>query len=128
MYTLFLNDSPVINVQGRKHQYNFATDGSLPNPLDMAYATLAGCAGVYAKKACKKLEKSAEGIQILGKIVAKPENPSQVQKWVATVQFPSGWQEQEKQMVLDEIQHCAVKELIKNGQDIVFLTEEGLLS
>jgi len=124
MFSVQVTDQADIVVQGRKHQFFYASDGSKPNPLEAAYATLVGCAAVYTKKACKKLNKSAEGIKISGRVVAKPEQPSKVQKWMTDVLFPSGWNPDEKALVLEEIQHCAVKELLRQGHEISFVVTE----
>jgi hypothetical protein len=42
------------------------------------------------------------------------------------VQFPDGWEAQDKETVLAEIQKCAVKELIHHGPDIEFITQEDV--
>lgn len=123
MYTTTLNDTSFIDVKSRKHSFHYATDHSLANPLEAAYASLVGCAGVYTLKAAKKLAKSVEGIKIEGKLILKPENPSVPQKWITTVQFPEDWTVEEKIMILNEIKKCAVKELIQKGSQIEFLEE-----
>ena len=51
MYSLTLDASPRIPVQGGKHSVAYATDGSLMNPLEAFYAALAGCAGP-TKRSC----------------------------------------------------------------------------
>ena len=55
MYSTTVDSSPLIKVSTHKHEVSFALNGSLMNPLEGFYATLAGCAAVYAKKACKEL-------------------------------------------------------------------------
>lgn len=124
MFNLTLTDSPILEVRGRKHNFEYAIDGSKPNPLESTYAALAGCAGVYTLKACKKLGKSAEGIQISARVVVKPENPTIAQKWMTTVSFTSDWKLEDKQLVIEEMHKCAVKELLMQGSDIEFITEE----
>ncbi len=123
MYKTTLNNSSQIDVQSRKHTYGFSIDQSRPNPLEATYAALVGCAGVYALKAAKKINKSAEGLQIEGKLVVKPENPIIPQKWITTVQFPENWNNEEKSVVMKEIKNCAVKDLILHGADIEFIEE-----
>lgn len=122
MYTVEIN-SPQISVHTKSHSYLYAVDGSLPNPLEATYAALAGCAGVYTLKACKKLGKPTEGIKISGRPTSRIDNPLSISKWTTLVEFPEGWSIEDKNYVIDAIQKCAVKELITSGQNIQFSTE-----
>lgn len=124
MYNLEMTDLHKIEVKTRKYTFNYATDGSKENPLEATYAALAGCAGVYTLKACKKLNVSPMGIKISGKPFLDKTNPSMLSKWITVVSFPEGWNDENKQVVLAEIQKCAVKELITHGPQVEFLTEE----
>lgn len=123
MFKTTVSDGAAITVQSRKHTYNYAIDNSLPNPLEATYAALVGCAGVYALKASKKINKSINGVEIEGKLVVKPDNPAMPQKWITTVHFPDGWSTEEKSYIMKEIKNCAVKELILNGANIEFIDE-----
>lgn len=122
MYEVTIS-SPQVFVQSRKHKYAFAIDGSLPNPLEATYAALAGCAGVYTIKACKSLGKSYEGIKISGVPFNLKENPLLISKWVTKITFPESWTESEKAVLIDDVQKCAVKELLIYGHEIEFITE-----
>lgn len=122
MYNLEINDLAKLEVKSRKYTFNYAIDGSKENPLDATYAALAGCAGVYTLKACKKMNLSPFGIKISGKPFMDKTNPSMITKWVTDIQFPEGWNEENKAQVIKEIQHCAVKEMITHGSTIEFLT------
>ncbi|GIL21262.1 MAG: hypothetical protein BroJett041_23760 [Candidatus Jettenia caeni] len=124
MFSLTLTDTQKIDVQSRKHTYNYAMDGSLPNPLEATYAALAACAGVYTHKAAKKLNKSVAGIQIECKSVVSSANPLIPAKWVTEITFTAEWNQEEKQAVIDSVAMCAVKELIAHGQSIEFVTVE----
>ncbi|WP_415062601.1 OsmC family protein [Bdellovibrio sp.] len=117
--------SPNIFVKSKNHSYTYAVDGSLPNPLEATYAALAGCAGVYALKVCKKLAKSPEGIKITCRPVNRADNPLTLSKWTTVIEFPEGWSEEEQNLVLAEVQKCAVKELISTGSQIQFVTEKA---
>ena len=55
MYQLSLDNSNQLNVRYKGHTITYGLDGSQPNPLEATYAAIAGCAGVYARKACKAL-------------------------------------------------------------------------
>lgn len=124
MYNLEISDLHKLEVKTRKYSFHYATDGSKENPLEATYAALSGCAGVYALKACKKLDISPLGIKISGRPFMDKTNPSMITKWVTNIQFPEGWQEEHKQLVIQSIQQCAVKELIAHGPQIDFVTEE----
>ncbi len=124
MFNLEIKDPNKIEVSSRKYTFTYATDGSKENPLEATYAALAGCAGVYALKACKKRELNPLGIKISGKPFVDRANPNMMSKWVTTISFPQDWPDADKKFVKEEIQACAVKELISHGQQIEFLTEE----
>lgn len=124
MYQLNLNDSSRIDVNYKSHTLSYGLDGSLPNPLEATYAALAGCAGVYARKACKKLTISAEGIWIDCKPVVRNGNPLIPARFVTEVRFPQRITAEQRLHILNEINHCAVKELIHEGANIEFVTNE----
>lgn len=125
MYDLEVTDLQKLEVRTRKYSFHYAIDGSKENPLEATYAALSGCAGVYTLKACKKLGVSPLGIKISGKPFLDKSNPLMMTKWFTSIQFPLGWVEENKQLVIQEIQRCAVKELIAHGPQIEFLTEES---
>ena len=123
MFSLVLQSGPGIDVQGKHHQYRYATDGSLPNPLESTYAALAGCAGVYAKKACRELRIDDAGIAISLRIVARAGQPLLPARVVTTVTFPERFGEAERDAVLRSIEKCAVKAVIEQGPGIEFEVE-----
>ncbi|MCB0368798.1 MAG: OsmC family protein [Bdellovibrionales bacterium] len=122
MFKVQIDDTNEIQVQTRKFNYKYAIDGSLANPLEATYAALAGCAGVYALKAARKLQKPATGIEIHCKSVVKPDNPGLPAKWVTEITFPDNWTDEEQSKILSSIKECAVKELLQHGQHIDFVT------
>jgi uncharacterized OsmC-like protein len=124
MYQLDLDDSPHISVHYKTHTLSYGIDGSLPNPLEATYAALAGCAGVYARKACKKLGISADDIWIDCKPVVRNGNHLIPARFVTEVRFPQRITAEQRLRILDEINHCAVKELINDGANIEFVTNE----
>jgi uncharacterized OsmC-like protein len=125
MYRLELDNGNQINVRYKNHSFNYATDGSLANPLEATYAAIAGCAGVYARKACKALEISAEGIEINLKPVIQAGNNLTPKRLVTLVNFPAKISVAQRQRILEEINHCAVKQLIQEGANIEFVTNES---
>lgn len=124
MFSVNIQNSPVITVAGGKHQVSYSIDGSLMNPLEAFYATLAGCAAVYAKKACKELGISAEGIKIESKPFAGPNGTLTLGKFKTEVTFPESFSEQQRAGVLDAITHCAVKEIVVGGANVDFAVAE----
>ena len=124
MFKLVLSSGSPFEVQGKVHRYRYATDGSLPNPLESTYAALAGCAGVYARKACKQLGIDESGIDIDLRIVASPAKPLMPARIVTSVRFPDRFDGAQRAAIVQSIQECAVKALIENGANIEFTVEE----
>lgn len=124
MYQLTLDDSNQIHVHYKKHIVSYGLDGSLPNPLEATYAALAGCAGVYSRKACKALEISAEGIEISCKPIVRTGNTLIPSRFVTEVRFPERITSLQRQRILEEISNCAVKQLIHDGANIEFVASE----
>jgi uncharacterized OsmC-like protein len=110
----------VITVSGAKHQVDFAVDGSLMNPLEAFYAALAGCASVFAKKACKELGVPPEGIEIRCQPYAGAKGPMSLSRFRTDVTFPASFSAEQKSKVLDAIEQCAVKKIVEAGQDVSF--------
>ena len=124
MYSMIVDDSPQIHVKGGKHQLSYGLDGSLPNPLEAFYAALAGCAAVFAKKACAGMKISPAGIEISCKPFAGPGGPLTLAKYKTDVKFPAHFTAEQKAAILDSISHCAVKEVVKDGAAIDFQVNE----
>jgi uncharacterized OsmC-like protein len=120
MYSLELTGGEQITVNHRNHVSTFAMDGSLPNPLEAFYAALAGCAGVYAHKACTKLGLDSRGISISCRPFAPPGNPMALKRFKTTVRFPGNFSEDQRTAILQSIAHCAVKEIVQAGSAIEF--------
>jgi uncharacterized OsmC-like protein len=124
MFHLVLNGTPRIDVTYREKTISYSVDGSLPNPLEATYAALAGCAGVYAKKACKALGISDAGIDINLRPMVKASNPSMPERFVTAVTFPPHIGREQRDAILESIGKCAVKELVKNGSGVDFQVKE----
>jgi uncharacterized OsmC-like protein len=120
MYSTTVDSSPVIHVAAGKFQAIYALDGSQMNPLEAFYASLAGCAAVYAKKSCKALGIPAAGIEIDCKPVAGPGGPLTLAKFKTEVRFPTAFTSEQRATVLEAIAHCAVKEVVQDGPAIEF--------
>jgi uncharacterized OsmC-like protein len=125
MYQLSMTDSSQLHVHYKNHVVSYSVDGSLPNPLEATYAALAGCAGVYARKACKSLDISAEGIEISCKPVVRQGNMLLPARFSTEVSFPERISDVQRKRILDEISQCAVKKLIHDGAQIEFVTGEA---
>jgi len=124
MYATVVDSTPHIKVSTSKFEANYALDGSLMNPLEAFYASLAACAAVYAKKACKPLGISPAGIEISCKPFAGPGGPLTLARFKTEVRFPAAFTAEQKTAVLDSIAHCAVKEVVADGPNIEFQVEE----
>ena len=120
MYSTVVDSAPLIKVSTGKHEASFALDGSLMNPLEGFYATLAACAAVYAKKACKSLGVSAAGIAIDCKPFAGAGGPLTLSRFRTEVRFPEHFTAAQKEAVLDAVAKCAVKEVVADGPNIEF--------
>lgn len=124
MYTILIDDSPRIQVDSARHRASYAVDGSLMNPLEAFYAALAGCAAVFAKKACTELGISAEGIEIRCQPYAGAGGPLSLGRFRTEIAFPPQFTAGQRSAVLDGIAHCAVKEIVRDGADIDFQVVE----
>ena len=125
MYTTVVDNSPNIRVASGRHAVDYALDGSQMNPLEAFYASLAACAAVYAKKACKKLGVPAAGIGIACKPFAGPGGPLTLGRFKTEVRFPAHFTAEQKAAILESIAHCAVKEVVKDGAGIEFSVVEA---
>ena len=94
------------------------------NPLEAFYASLAACAAVYAKKACKSLGIKAGGIEISCKPFAGPGGPLTLAKFKTEVRFPEAFTPDQKSAILESITHCAVKDIVVAGAAIDFQAVE----
>ena len=124
MYTTTVDNTPLIKVSSKKFEANYAVDGSLMNPLEAFYASLAACAAVYAKKACKSLGVSPAGIDIDCKPFAGPGGPLTLAKFKTEIRFPASFNAEQKAAIIESISHCAVKEVVADGPNIEFLVSE----
>ena len=124
MYKTTVDATPKITVTAGKFTADYALDGSQMNPLEAFYASLAACAAVYTKKACKSLGISPAGVEIDCKPFAGPGGPLTLSKFKTEVHFPEGFTAEQKAAILDSIAHCAVKEVVIAGASIDFQVSE----
>ncbi len=124
MFSIVVDNSPVIKVSGARHEVNFGMDGSFMNPLEGFYATLAACAAVYAKKACQEIGVSAEGMEIGCKPFVGTGGPLSLARFKTEIRFPAHFTDDQKSRVLASVEQCAVKKIVQNGTNIDFLTAE----
>lgn len=125
MYSVEVSESPVITVSGQRHEVRYAVDGSLMNPLEGFYACLAGCAAVYAKKACKEIGQSPAGIHIQCRPIAGSGGAVSLGRFRTEVQFPEHFSPEDRARVLEAIGHCAVKEIVTSGCGVGFSVAEA---
>jgi uncharacterized OsmC-like protein len=125
MYKTIVDNTPLIKVSSAKHEANYSVNGSLMNPLEAFYASLAACAAVYAKKACKELGIQAGGIEIDCKPFSGPGGPLSLARFKSEVSFPAEFTAEQKAKILESIAHCAVKEIVIDGANIDFQVAEA---
>lgn len=125
MYSVKLTNSPVVRVSSAKHEISYAIDGSMMNPLETFYATLAACAAVFAKKACRNMGCVDDGIEISAKPFAGPGGPYTLGRFTTTVRFPDTFAEEQKANVIAAIENCAIKLIVENGAEVNFTIAEG---
>jgi len=125
MFSIQVDDTPLITVASSRHQVRFAVNGAEMNPLEGFYAALAGCAAVYAKKACKELGVSAAGIDISCKPFAGAKGPLSLAKFRTEVSFPEHFTAEQRAAVIDSIAECAVKKIVQTGSEIEFAVSEA---
>ncbi len=118
-----LRPGPVIVVGLKNHNVAFAMDGSLPNPLESVYGCITGCAAVFAKKACRELGISEDGIGIDLKVIADPKNPGAIGKVAIHFTFPSDIDQESRHAILASVENCPVKALIEQGGSIGFVID-----
>jgi uncharacterized OsmC-like protein len=128
MFTVEVDNSPLIAVSNGRHRASYATDGSQMNPLEAFYATLAGCAGVYAQKACKELGVSAAGIRIECRPFAGPAGTLSLSRFRTELSFPDRFTDEQRTRVLDTVSQCAVKKIVEAGGHIGFAVADATVS
>ncbi len=120
MFHLVLNGTPRIDVKYRDKTISFATDGSLPDPLEGTYAALTACAGAYAMESCQALGISEEGIEVTVRPVVRPADPSMPTRISTIVAFPPRIGQGQREAILAAIDKCTVKKLLLNGINVSF--------
>lgn len=124
MYQTTVSSSPLITVTTGKHEAQYAVNGSLMNPLEAFYASLAACAAVFVKKSCKELGISPDGVEINCKPFAGPGGPLTLAKYRTEVKFPEGFTPEQKDKVMASVADCAVKAIVADGAHIDFSVVE----
>ena len=124
MYKTLVDNTPLIKVSTGKYEAEYSLNGSLMNPLEAFYASLAACAAVFAKKACKSLGVPAEGIDINCTPYAGPGGPLTLARFKTEVSFPAHFTAEQKAKIIESIAHCAVKDIVANGPGIDFQVAE----
>lgn len=116
-----VKSGPLIEVATKNHIVQYATDGSLPNPLESVYACIAGCAAVYAKKACHDLSLNEEGIEIELKVIGDKARPGAIGKITINLSFPEHITVEQREAIIASVEKCPVKALIEQGGSIEFV-------
>ncbi|MBS4014584.1 MAG: OsmC family protein [Bacteroidetes bacterium] len=91
-------------------------DGSAPSPMDLFFASIAACAGYYAKAFCLGRGISYEGIKITMDMSRSLETRL-VDNVVINVELPSGFPEKYTPALIKSVESCAVKKHINAGMN-----------
>jgi uncharacterized OsmC-like protein len=116
-----VKSGPLIEVATKNHIIQYATDGSLPNPLESVYACIAGCAAVFAKKACHDLGVNEDGIEIELKAIGDKAKLGAIGKITINMAFPEHISVEQRSAIIASVEKCPVKALIEQGGSIEFV-------
>ncbi|MFW5792826.1 MAG: OsmC family protein [Bacteroidota bacterium] len=86
-------------------------DGTAPAPLDLFFASIAACAGFYAKAFCMQRDISYEGIKISLRMI-KNEQTRLVDTFVIDMKLPADFPKKYKAAIEMAVNACAVKKTI----------------
>ncbi len=89
-------------------------DGSAPSPMDLFFASIAACAGFYAKSFCIQRNIPYEGIKITQKMNRNPETRL-ADNIVLNIDFPGDFPDKYKPALIKSVEACAVKKHITAG-------------
>lgn len=97
-------------------------DGTAPNPFQLFLASMATCAGVYAKRFCetRKLETKGLGLRI---ICDYAEKGFKVEKITYEISLPEGFPEKYKAPLIRAVDLCTVKKHVTEAPDFEIVTK-----
>lgn len=94
-------------------------DGTAPEPFALLLASLAACAGIYAKSFCDTRDIPTDGMQIVQEVF-RNETTGLVEKMVINLHVGDAFPAKYDKAVLKSMNACAVKKQLRT--DIVFET------
>lgn len=97
-------------------------DGSAPNPFQLFLASLASCAGVYAKRFCESRKISSEGMD-LRMICDFAEKGFKVEKVTLELTLPDGFPEKYSDAIIRAVDLCTVKKHINDAPEFAIVTK-----
>ncbi len=89
-------------------------EGSAPEPLDLFFASLGTCAGIYVLSFCQHHDLSSEGIRLLQTMNRDPES-GLFRKAEIAIQVPGSFPEKYHKALVRSAQQCTVKRHIMEG-------------
>lgn len=126
MFSLDLDDTPRVDVAYEGHTLSYATDGAMPSPLEAIYAAVAASVGFHAKKACRAMGMSAEGVGIKVRPVLQAIKTSMPVQIATEIDFPARFSPEQRELLLLMVSTCPVKDLIANGHEITFSFSQAI--
>lgn len=97
-------------------------EGSAPSPFQLFLASLATCAGIYAKRFCdtRKIATEGLGIRVLCDYA---EKGFKVEKMTFELTLPEGFPEKYTSAIVRAIDLCTVKKHIKDAPEFEIITK-----
>lgn len=89
-------------------------DGSAPSPMDLFFASIAACAGFYAKSFCLQRNIPYDGIKI-SQIMQRNEETRLIDNITINISLPSDFPQKYKDALIKSVEACAVKKHIVAG-------------
>jgi len=98
-------------------------DNSAPSPYELFLASLATCAGFYAKIFCDSRKITTDGIEIEQSLEYDPLK-RKLSKILFSVSLPNSFPEQYREPLMRSIEQCAVKLTIQDPPDFEVVTKK----
>lgn len=97
-------------------------DGSAPSPFQLFLASLATCAGVYAKRFCETRKLSTEGLAI--RVLCDfAEKGFKIDKITYEMTLPQDFPEKYKSAIIRSVDLCAVKKHVCESPEFEIITK-----
>lgn len=93
-----------------------------PSPFELFLASIATCAGSYARSYCTTRNIDTDGLSLQLAFTRTPQEP-QIQKMQLRLQVPAGFPDNYRQGLVKAMDLCAVKKHIVNAPEFEIIVE-----